>query len=152
MIQKLLELGSEDQVQALVDTMKGRILVLTCEPFGCHVVQKVLDHVSEPVKAELISELFVKIPETITHKYACHVWQKVFEVRWSTDTTSMMIHIHEALKGRWAQIALDETGSLVIQNIFENLTQEDKVKKKFICLFFFFLHLFTNIIMFRGQF
>ncbi|KAI9247373.1 armadillo-type protein [Helicostylum pulchrum] len=126
LIQKLLELGAEDQVQALVDTMKGRILVLTCEPFGCHVVQKVLDHVSEPVKAELISELFVKIPETITHKYACHVWQKVFEVRWSTDTTPMMNHIHESLKGRWAQIALDETGSLVIQNIFENLTEEDK--------------------------
>ncbi|GAA5814794.1 hypothetical protein MFLAVUS_008296, partial [Mucor flavus] len=126
LIQKLLELGSEDQVQALVNTMKGRILVLTCEPFGCHVVQKVLDHVSEPVKAELISELFVKIPETITHKYACHVWQKVFEVRWSTDTTPMMNHIHESLKGRWAQIALDETGSLVIQNIFENLTEEDK--------------------------
>lgn len=139
LIQKLLELGSEDQVQALVNTMKGRILVLTCEPFGCHVVQKVLDHVSEPVKAELISELFVKIPETITHKYACHVWQKVFEVRWSTDTTPMMNHIHESLKGRWAQIALDETGSLVIQNIFENLTEEDKVKRKFICLFVLYI-------------
>lgn len=126
LIQKLLELGTEEQVKALTDAMKGHILKLTCEPFGCHVVQKVLDHVDESVKAELVSELFVSIPETITHKYACHVWQKVFEIRWSIHATPMMKQIHESLQGRWAQVALDETGSLVIQNIFENLTEEDK--------------------------
>lgn len=127
LVQKLLEQGNEAQVDALANAMKGRILELTCQPFGCHVVQKALDHVSEPVKSSLVSELFIRIPETITHKYACHVWQKVFEIRWTITPPPMMKHVHASLKGQWAQVALDETGSLVIQNIFENLTEKDKV-------------------------
>ena len=71
--------------------------------------------------------MFVRIPETIVHKYACHVWQKIFEIRWVTSPPAVMAHVHGALKGRWAQIALDETGSLAIQNIFENLTEPEKV-------------------------
>lgn len=128
LVQRLLEFGTQEQVLALIDTMKGHILELTCEPFGCHVVQKALDNVDESVKASLVSELFVSIPETITHKYACHVWQKVFEIKWEQNPPPpIMQHVHDALKGKWAQVALDETGSLVIQNIFENLTEADKV-------------------------
>jgi hypothetical protein len=108
--------------------MKGHILELTCEPFGCHVVQKALDNVNESIRATLVSELFICIPETITHKYACHVWQKVFEIKWESNTPPpIMKHVHQSLEGKWSQIALDETGSLVIQNIFENLTENDKV-------------------------
>jgi endo-1,4-beta-mannosidase len=128
LVQKLFELGTKDQIDSLANCMKGRILELTCEPFGCHVVQKVLDHVDEAVKSDLVSELFFKIPDTITHKHACHVWQKVFGIRWSQNNSPPIIkHVHESLKGQWAHVALDETGSLLIQNIFENLSEEDKV-------------------------
>lgn len=87
-----------------------------------------LDNVDEDIKIELVSELFQNIPETITHRYACHVWQKVFEIRWNENPPAVMNHVNNALQGRWAQVALDETGSLVIQNIFENLTEQDKVR------------------------
>ena len=41
LVQRLLELGTPVQVKALADTMVGHVLGLTCEPFGCHVIQKV---------------------------------------------------------------------------------------------------------------
>lgn len=130
LVQKLFELGTKDQIHQLAQCMKGKILELTCEPFGCHVVQKVLDHVDEDVKSDLVSELFYEIPNTITHKHACHVWQKIFGIRWSPNITPPAIiqHVHKSLRGQWAHVALDETGSLLIQNIFENLTEEDKVR------------------------
>lgn len=127
LVQRLLELGTTEQIQSLINTMKGHILELTCEPFGCHVVQKALDNVNESTRVNLVSELFVSIPDTITHKYACHVWQKVFEIKWESSPPPIMKHVHKALEGKWSTIALDETGSLVIQNIFENLTENDKV-------------------------
>ncbi|KAI8647218.1 armadillo-type protein [Parasitella parasitica] len=127
LIQRQLELGTTEQIEAVVQKMKGHILELTCEPFGCHVVQRALDCVDETSKASLVSELLVRIPETITHKYACHVWQKVFEIRWHGSPPPIMKHIHQALKNQWDRVALDETGSLVIQNIFENMTEIDKV-------------------------
>jgi transposase-like protein len=128
LVQRLFELGTPDQIQGLADKMKGNVLELTCEAFGCHVVQKALDYVTEPIKAKLVLELAVRISETITHRHACHVWQKVFEIRWSPGKSpNIMSNVHKALKNQWTHVALDETGSLVIQNIFENLTESDKV-------------------------
>ncbi|KAI8888655.1 ARM repeat-containing protein [Backusella circina FSU 941] len=127
LVQRLFELGTPDQVQELADKMKGHVLELTCEAFGCHVVQKALDYVTEPMKVKLVLELVVGIPETITHRHACHVWQKIFEIRWSPgNSPNIMSNVHKDLKDQWTQVALDETGSLVIQNIFENLTEVDK--------------------------
>lgn len=128
LVQRLFELGSPEQIQALSNEMRGHILELTCNPFGCHVVQKAIEYVDEATKANMVSELLVRIPETIMHKHACHVWQKVFEIKWFQSPPPIMKQIHASLEGQWTQVALDETGSLVIQNIFENLTETDKVK------------------------
>lgn len=38
-----------------------------------------------------------------------------------------MKYVNEALAGLWPDVALGETGSLVVQNIFENCLEEDKV-------------------------
>ncbi|RUP42711.1 armadillo-type protein, partial [Jimgerdemannia flammicorona] len=81
--------------------------------------------VEEELKATLVTELFRKIPDTIVHKYACHVWQKVFEIRWNSPP-AVMTYVNAALVGQWHQVALDETGSLVVQNIFENCSEQEK--------------------------
>lgn len=44
-----------------------------------------------------------------------------------------MKYVNEALNGMWPEVALGETGSLVVQNIFENCLEEDKVSS-------FYLH------------
>jgi hypothetical protein len=38
-----------------------------------------------------------------------------------------MKYVNEALRGMWHEVALGETGSLVVQNIFENCLENDKV-------------------------
>lgn len=58
---------------------------------------------------------------------ACHVWQKLFELRWTESPPQIMKYVNEALRGMWHEVALGETGSLVVQNIFENCLEEDKV-------------------------
>ena len=98
------------------------------DPFGCHVVQKAFDCVPEEYKATMVHELLRRIPETVIHRYACHVWQKLFELRWSDSPPQIMRYVNEALRGMWHEVALGETGSLVVQNIFENCLEEDKVR------------------------
>lgn len=97
------------------------------DAFGCHVVQKAFDAVPEDYKAIMVHELLRRIPETVIHRYACHVWQKLFELRWSDSPPQIMKYVNEALSGMWHEVALGETGSLVVQNIFENCLEEDKV-------------------------
>lgn len=126
LIQRCLEHGSADQVATIANTIRGRTLELSMDAFGCHVVQKALDVVPEAYKASMVHELLRQIPQTVVHRYACHVWQKLFELRWTESPPQIMRYVNDALHGMWHEVALGETGSLVVQNIFENCLEEDK--------------------------
>ncbi|KAL8808988.1 MAG: hypothetical protein Q9223_005247 [Gallowayella weberi] len=126
LVQRCFEHGTPEQVVAIANAIRGNTLNLSMDAFGCHVVQKAFDAVPEEYKAIMVHELLRRIPETVIHRYACHVWQKLFELRWSDSPPQIMKFVNEALRGMWHDVALGETGSLVVQNIFENCLEEDK--------------------------
>ncbi|GAQ09020.1 hypothetical protein ALT_6341 [Aspergillus lentulus] len=126
LVQRCFEHGTTEQVVAIANAIKGNTLSLSMDPFGCHVVQKAFDCVPEEHKAVMVHELLRRIPETVIHRYACHVWQKLFELRWSGEPPQIMAKVNEALRGMWHEVALGETGSLVVQNIFENCVEDEK--------------------------
>ncbi|KAF1935471.1 ARM repeat-containing protein [Clathrospora elynae] len=126
LVQRCFEHGTHDQVIAIAQAIRGNTLALSMDAFGCHVIQKAFDCVPEEYKATMVHELLRRIPETVIHRYACHVWQKLFELRWSDSPPQIMRYVNEALRGMWHEVALGETGSLVVQNIFENCLEEDK--------------------------
>lgn len=126
LVQRCFEHGTPEQVISIGQAIRGNTLNLSMDAFGCHVVQKAFDYVPEEYKAIMVHELLRRIPETVIHRYACHVWQKLFELRWSDSPPQIMKYVNESLRGMWHEVALGETGSLVVQNIFENCLEEDK--------------------------
>ncbi|KAM0250905.1 hypothetical protein ACHAQJ_008439 [Trichoderma viride] len=126
LVQRCFEHGTPEQVIKIAEAIRGNTLNLSMDPFGCHVVQKAFDSVPEDYKAIMVHELLRRIPETVIHRYACHVWQKLFELRWSESPPQIMKFVNESLRGMWHEVALGETGSLVVQNIFENCLEDDK--------------------------
>ena len=126
LVQRCFEHGTPDQIVAIANAIRGNTLALSMDAFGCHVVQKAFDCVPEEFKAVMVHELLRRIPDTVIHRYACHVWQKLFELRWNDSPPQIMKYVNEALRGMWHEVALGETGSLVVQNIFENCREEDK--------------------------
>jgi len=95
------------------------------DAFGCHVVQKAFDSVPEDYKASWFMSYFV-VSRRLSSPLCCHVWQKLFELRWTESPPQIMKYVNEALRGMWHEVALGETGSLVVQNIFENCLEEDR--------------------------
>ncbi|KAK3321134.1 armadillo-type protein [Cercophora scortea] len=126
LVQRCFEHGTPEQVIKIAEAIRGNTLNLSMDPFGCHVVQKAFDSVPEDYKAIMVHELLRRIPDTVIHRYACHVWQKLFELRWTESPPQIMKFVNDALRGMWHEVALGETGSLVVQNIFENCLEEDK--------------------------
>lgn len=126
LVQRCFEHGTPDQIVSIAQAIRGNTLNLSMDAFGCHVVQKAFDSVPEEYKSIMVHELLRRIPETVIHRYACHVWQKLFELRWSGSPPQIMKYVNEALRGMWHEVALGETGSLVVQNIFENCLEDDK--------------------------
>jgi len=126
LVQRVLEHGTADQIAYVASSITGRVVQLSMDAFGCHVIQKAFDYVSEEFKIRMVQELLCAIPETVKHRYACHVWQKLFELRWTIDPPQIMSYVNESLANQWWDVAMGETGSLVVQNIFENCNEEDK--------------------------
>ena len=57
--------------------VRGRIVELACNCYGCHVLQKALD-CEEEVRLLIVSELLLGDPaQTLVNKHASHVWSKV---------------------------------------------------------------------------
>jgi Pumilio-family RNA binding repeat len=127
LIQRCFEYGTKDQIDGIANSILGSVVNLSMDMFGCHVIQKAFDCVDEEYKVCMVKELLCRIPETVNHRFACHVWQKLLEIRWRGPPPIIMKYVNDALRGHWTEIAVGETGSLVVQNIFENCLDEDKV-------------------------
>jgi hypothetical protein len=126
LIQRLLEHGPPEMTLRLANAILGNVVSLSMNMFACHVVQKAFDCVSEDYKRRYVDELLQQIVLTIHNKFAAHVWQKIFELRWKSTAPQYMPFIIRDLKGQWTTVANGETGSLVVQNIFENCVDDDK--------------------------
>jgi hypothetical protein len=141
LVQRCFENGTPEQIIKIAEAIRGNTISLSMDQFACHVVQKAFEELPEDYKAIMVHELLRRIPETIIHRYACHVWQKLFELHWKESPPQIMKFVNEALCGMWHEVALGETGSLVVQNIFENCLEEDKVPGPSITLH---VHLLTR--------
>jgi Pumilio-family RNA binding repeat len=65
------------QTSSVSFIVRGRIVELACNCYGCHVLQKALD-CEEEVRLLIVSELLLGDPaQTLVNKHASHVWSKV---------------------------------------------------------------------------
>ncbi|KAI0053414.1 ARM repeat-containing protein [Auriscalpium vulgare] len=126
-VQRCLEAASSlEERRKIVQCMRGRVVELASNCYGCHVLQKALD-CEEEVRLLIVSELLLGDPaQTLVNKHASHVWSKIMELTWTAPAPPIFAYVNQSLKGKWASLACHETGSLVVQHAFENL--EDSAK------------------------
>ncbi|THH27238.1 hypothetical protein EUX98_g6951 [Antrodiella citrinella] len=126
-VQRCLEAtASMDEQRKIVHCMRGRVVDLATNCYGCHVLQKALD-CEEDIRLVIVSELLLGDPaQTLVNKHASHVWSKIMELTWSLPAPPIFEYVNNSLKGKWASLACHETGSLVVQHAFENLEESAK--------------------------
>ncbi|KAL9935433.1 hypothetical protein V8E36_005781 [Tilletia maclaganii] len=108
--------------------MRGSFVQLSLSPYGCHVVQKILDE-GEEYRVAIVKEMLEnRLAETLTSRNSIHVWQKLLEMNWTSKEfrKSIFRKINDTMRGQWAHTALQETGSIICQNIFESADPEDR--------------------------
>ena len=68
---------STSLVNLVSQISRGRVVELSTNCYGCHVLQKALD-CEEDIRLFIVSELLLGDPaSTLTNKHASHVWSKV---------------------------------------------------------------------------
>ena len=67
----------------IIPTIRGRVVELATNCYGCHVLQKALD-CEEDMRLLIVSELLLGDPaQTLVNKHASHVWSKIMELTWT---------------------------------------------------------------------
>ncbi|KAI0095171.1 armadillo-type protein [Irpex rosettiformis] len=126
-VQRCLEApATPTEKRKIVGCMRGRVVDLATNCYGCHVLQKALD-CEEEIRLLIVSELLLGDPaQTLVNKHASHVWSKIMELTWTSPAPPIFAYVNNSLKGKWASLACHETGSLVVQHAFENLEESAK--------------------------
>lgn len=110
-------------------SLKGHFIHLALSQFGCHVVQRLLDEVESLRKVVVEELLSSNVYETLVCRNSIHIWQKILELHWPTNgemRARIYAVVNKTMKGRWAETAMLETGSIICQNLFECANADEK--------------------------
>ena len=135
-IQKLFEHGNQSQKKVLANQMKGHMVALSTQMYGCRVVQKVgqyllrfmtftdkfqaLEHILTDQQASLIKELEKDVIKVVKCQNGNHVVQKAIE-RIPAEHIQFII---DAFVGQVPKLAAHPYGCRVIQRMLEHCTDE----------------------------
>ena len=75
-----LEPGSCAQATQILEELQPHALALMTDQFGNYVIQKLLDHGGEDVRAALGKELQGRVLELTVNTFGCRIVQKALEV------------------------------------------------------------------------
>lgn len=118
-IQKVIEHGSQDQILALFDTVKGKILELTKHIYGWRVVQKFIEVLNKAQHSDIfliVDEILREnLFEWIYDQYGNHVVQKLIEQVPYDEISFVQKHV----ESNWKQLCMNTFGCRVIQRLIE---------------------------------
>ena len=70
---------------------------LSSHPYGCRVVQRILEHCSNPQKSVILEELRQCCAELVQDCYGNYVIQFVMQHGWEADRAVLIREVHTAL-------------------------------------------------------
>lgn len=100
----------------LTDVIRGQVLNLSFNMYGCRVVQKALDVVDEDAKMDIAEEMRGSVLQCIHDQNANHVISKVVE---TIVPRSKVAFIPETFYGKAVQLSSQKHGCRVIQRVLD---------------------------------
>lgn len=79
-IQKCIECVPQDRIQFIISPFLGQVVALSTHPYGCRVIQRVLEHCDEPTTQQFIMDEIMKSVCTLAQdQYGNYVIQHVLQ-------------------------------------------------------------------------
>ncbi|KAM9054136.1 pumilio homolog 2 isoform 2-T2 [Megaptera novaeangliae] len=119
-LSEISQFGSLDQKLALATRIRGHVLPLALQMYGCRVIQKALESISSDQQSEMVKELDGHVLKCVKDQNGNHVVQKCIEC---VQPQSLQFII-DAFKGQVFVLSTHPYGCRVIQRILEHCTAE----------------------------
>jgi len=84
-----------DEIQFIVDDVLDNVASLSCHPYGCRVLQRILEHTAEPQKTRALNEINNCHRLLLDDQYGNYVIQHVLQFGRNLDRESILALIYE---------------------------------------------------------
>lgn len=78
-VQKAIERVPAEHIQFIINAFTGQVHGLATHPYGCRVIQRMLEHCEEPTRSAVLQELHACASSLIIDQYGNYVTQHVIE-------------------------------------------------------------------------
>ncbi|ODV62697.1 ARM repeat-containing protein [Ascoidea rubescens DSM 1968] len=134
LVQICFDYSSLNQINKICEVFtkdKNDILRLSMNLFGCHSLQKIITSLNVGLyyKKKIFEELLNRFNVTVRNKYSGHIWQKLLQSDFKLKL-SVLVELNKKLEKNWIKIGKTESGSLIIQTVFENYSGDKSVEKQ----------------------
>jgi mRNA-binding protein PUF3 len=89
-IQKAIERVPTEHIQFIIDAFRGQVHTLATHPYGCRVIQRMLEYCSEKDQASVLEELFACASMLIIDQYGNYVVQHVIQHGKTNDSARLI--------------------------------------------------------------
>ena len=78
-MQKCIETVEPSRLQFIIDAFQGQVYNLSTHPYGCRVIQRILEHCAAEQTTPVLEELHTNIEALIQDQYGNYVVQHVLD-------------------------------------------------------------------------
>ncbi|KAJ8553088.1 hypothetical protein K7X08_020481 [Anisodus acutangulus] len=111
-IQKCIECLREDHIQFIVSTFFGQVITLSTHPYGCRVMQRVLEHCSnQETQSKVMEEILGSVSMLAQDQYGNYVVQHVLEHGKPHERSTII----QELAGKIVQMSQQKFASNVVE-------------------------------------
>lgn len=110
------------RIQFIIMSFQGRVRELSMHPYGCRVVQRILEHCTNAQKANLLEELRLCCIELVQDQYGNYVIQHVMQHGWETDRAILVKEVQEHL----LEFSQHKFASNVVEKCLQYANKKDR--------------------------
>ncbi|KAL6925094.1 hypothetical protein FSST1_002368 [Fusarium sambucinum] len=124
--QKLIEHGSMNQKMSVVETVKGHIVELSLNAFGCRVFQKIVECCPVSHIASILDEIYSYdvLKQVMQSEPGNHVIQKLVQTMPPKDVKFITVACQENAR----ELSEDQYSCRILQRVLEYAEEDDKKK------------------------
>lgn len=110
------------RIQFIIDTFKGRVKELSSHPYGCRVVQRILEHCPNDQKAVILEELRQCCADLVQDCYGNYVIQFVMQHGWDADRAVLIKEVQQNL----LEFSQHKFASNVVEKCLQYASRRDR--------------------------
>lgn len=110
------------RIQFIISTFQGKVKELSSHPYGCRVVQRILEHCSNTQKAVILEELRQCCTELVQDCYGNYVIQFVMQHGWEADRAVLIREVQNNL----LEFSQHKFASNVVEKCLQYASKKDR--------------------------